>query len=170
MLLAFIPSPSISSVAALANKVPSSTASILPRIELSTPLLIAEDIPSVTTFDPVLPDTTTLVGFGVLTILCGVAWVIWSDQVVPVSRTKLAISKSRGDVKEYLDDLKQGGDERPVEQWLFADWLQDNKSAKQPAIPFLKKAKWNSGDNPVVVTSAIMILGIVVASISERVI
>jgi hypothetical protein len=52
--------------------------------------------------------------------------------------------------------------------------LNDNKSArggrkKEPGIPILKKAKWNSGDNPVVVTAAIMMVGIIIASVTERV-
>jgi hypothetical protein len=55
------------------------------------------------------------------------------------------------------------GDGRDLERWLFSDWLNDNKSTrggrkKEPAIPILKKAKWNSGDNPVVVTAAIMMV------------
>ena len=97
-----------------------------------------------------------------------VAGVVWNNEVVPVSRTKLAVSKSRGDVKEYLDDIRED-DAKGFERWLLADWLSDNKSAKAPAIPILKKAKWNSGDNPVVVTAALMIVGILVASVSERI-
>eukprot|EP00547_Thalassionema_nitzschioides_P000313 CAMPEP_0194217358 /NCGR_PEP_ID=MMETSP0156-20130528/21069_1 /TAXON_ID=33649 /ORGANISM="Thalassionema nitzschioides, Strain L26-B" /LENGTH=170 /DNA_ID=CAMNT_0038946389 /DNA_START=76 /DNA_END=588 /DNA_ORIENTATION=+ len=170
-MTAFIPTSPISSSAALAiNTAQIPTLFAVPQMQPFSSLLVADESPAIQTFDPIMPDTTTLIGFGILTILCGVSWFVWSEQVVPVSRTKLAISKSRGDVKEYLEDLKQEGVERPVEQWLFADWLRENKSAKLPAIPFLKKAKWNSGDNPVVVTAAIMMLGIVVASVSERVI
>lgn len=119
-------------------------------------------------FEPILPDTTTLVGFGILTILCVIAAFVWSNDVVPVSRSKLAISKSRGDVKAYLDDLKTAED-RPFQTWLFNDWLTNNKSRKQPAIPILKRAKWNSGDNPVVVTAAMMMVGIIIASVTERI-
>jgi hypothetical protein len=155
-----------------------------------------------TTFEPILPDTTTLVGFGVLLLLCLASASVWNNSVVPISRTKLAISKSRGQVREYLDELSQSasdGDENEVEEdssveqhdeteaaatstpkynnkdrkferWLFADWLNNKKSKKAPAIPILKDAKWNSGDNPVVVTVAIMMIGIIVASITERVV
>jgi hypothetical protein len=119
-------------------------------------------------FEPILPDTTTLVGFGILTILCVIAAFVWSNDVVPVSRSKLAISKSRGDVKAYLDDLNTAED-RPFQTWLFNDWLTNNKSRKQPAIPILKRAKWNSGDNPVVVTAAIMMVGIIIACVTERI-
>lgn len=110
--------------------------------------------------------------------------------MVPVSRTKLALSKRDGEVKQYLDELRASstnateyseikanvGDGRDVERWLMSDWLNDNKSAggksgrqKEPALPILKKAKWNSGDNPVVVTAAIMMIGIVIASVTERI-
>jgi hypothetical protein len=59
---------------------------------------------------------------------------------------------------------------RAFERWLMTDWLTDNKSRKQPAIPILKRAKWNSGDNPVVVTAAMMMVGIVIASVTERIV
>lgn len=165
---------------------------------------------STTTFEPVLPDTTTLVAMGSIVVLSVIAAAVWANSVVPVSRTKLAISKSRGEVKEYLDELKatapsassrsedvdasvaddadegdalvsvsttttpddvEGGDDRALERWLFADWLRGNKSANQKpaAVPFLKKAKWNSGDNPVLVTSGMLLLCVVVASVTERI-
>mmetsp|Transcript_27255 Transcript_27255/g.31106 ORF Transcript_27255/g.31106 Transcript_27255/m.31106 type:complete len:170 (-) Transcript_27255:130-639(-) len=147
-----------------------SAISAVPKIMEASSVLISDENPTAaTTFEPILPDTTTLIGFGLLTVLCIIAWNVWSNQVVPVSRAKLAISKSKGEVKEYLDELKEEGDSRGIESWLFTDWLQDNKSEKQPAIPFLKKAKWNSGDNPVVVTAGIMMLGIIIASATERV-
>ena len=123
-------------------------------------------------FEAVLPDTSALVAMGSILILSVIAAVVWSNEVVPVSRTKLAISKSRGEVKEYLNELKDDtameGD-RNFEKWLFADWLRNNKSAKKPsAVPFLKDAKWNSGDNPVLVTSGLLLLCVVLASITER--
>ena len=50
------------------------------------------------------------------------------------------------------------GDGRDFERWLFSDWLNKPSSKggrqKEPALPILKDAKWNSGDNPVVVTAA----------------
>ena len=50
------------------------------------------------------------------------------------------------------------GDGRGFERWLFTDWLNkpDAKGGRQkePALPILKDAKWNSGDNPVLVTAA----------------
>jgi hypothetical protein len=66
------------------------------------------------------------------------------------------------------------GDGRDFERWLFTDWLNKPNMSKggrrkDPALPILKDAKWNSGDNPVLVTAAIMMLGVVVASITERI-
>jgi hypothetical protein len=181
-------------------------------------------------YEAVLPQTETLVGMGVIVVLCVLLYWVWENQVVPVSRTKLAISKSRGEVKEYLDELKASspsstiepsahslssesislervnsvgesslqlenvtvdGEENSVgnpqssplpattgdrsfERWLFTDWLQDNKSErkggrqKEPALPILKSAKWNSGDNPVVVAALLMLVGILFTVITER--
>jgi hypothetical protein len=165
--------------------------------------------PSAQVFEAVAPDASLLIGMGSVVLLCIVAGFVWANEVVPVSRTKLAISKSRGEVREYLDELSissnnsdidldptvmttEGmdeqniinqssnndmirpnvGDGRDFERWLFSDWLNNNKSKggrqKEPALPILK-AKWNSGDNPVLVTAAIMMLGVVVASVTERI-
>ena len=177
-------------------------------------------------YEAVLPKTESLVGMGLIVVLCVVTYWVWENQVVPVSRTKLAISKSRGEVKEYLDELKASspsstiepsaqalslessislegvqlaanatidGEEnisgnppssppvlatttadRSFERWLFTDWLQDNKSKrkggrkKEPALPILKSAKWNSGDNPVVVAAFLMMVGILFTILTER--
>ena len=201
-----------------------------------------------TTYDAVMPSTETLAGMGLIVVLCAVAAWVWSEQVVPVSRTKLALSKKDGEVKAYLDELKEssptsnssnavqrsesssilssfnrdvsddGGyalsdetaatdadtliktgdvaeedcisrstpapttkkaaNDRAFERWLFNDWLENNKSAagatsrggrkKDPALPILKSAKWNSGDNPVVVAAALMIIGLVLTAVVEQ--
>ena len=167
-------------------------------------------------YEAVLPQTETLVGMGFILVLCVALYWVWENQVVPVSRTKLAISKSRGEVKEYLNELKATSpsidssvsseavpemgelslqaanstvhgddnsslsaspaatDDRAFERWLFTDWLQDNKSKrkggrqKEPALPILKDAKWNSGDNPVVVAAFLMLVGILFTTFTER--
>jgi hypothetical protein len=57
-------------------------------------------------YEAVLPPPENLIGMGLVVILCiGCAW-YWTEKVVPVSRANLAISKSRGEVKEYLDGLR----------------------------------------------------------------
>merc|ERR1711966_208474 len=102
-----------------------------------------------------------------------------------VSRTKLAISKSRGDVREYLDGLKNDdGTSLDGSESTLTPYSEQEENVgesphpgksngggrkKEPALPILKKAKWNSGDNPVLVTVAIMMLGVVVASVTERI-
>jgi hypothetical protein len=163
-------------------------------------------------YEPIVPQTETLLGMGLIVVLCiAVGWV-WANQVVPTSRANLAISKSRGQVKEYLTDLKASDpdkntriveaenlamtntttevsehilepipevapkDDRAFERWLFTDWLEDNKSArkagrqKEPALPILKDAKWNSGDNPVLAATALISLGVLFTAITERVV
>ena len=173
-------------------------------------------------YEAVIPQTETLIGMGVIAILCVVLYFVWEKQVVPVSRTKLALSKKKGDVKNYLDELKaselssettqtigsvdensslltegsamginsstdtdksdneiqtenQPSSDRAFERWLFNDWLVDNKSEKkagrqkQPALPILKNAKWNSGDNPVVVAALLMMIGVIFTALTERI-
>jgi hypothetical protein len=156
----------------------------------STTLLQTESLPSVgtaaasiaqttttTVFEPIMPDTTALLGFGAVVVISIAAAYVWSTQVVPVSRTKLALSKKSGEVRDYLDELQQvkdgtvesSGDDRKFEQWLFTDWLQtDKKRKKDPALPILKKAKWNSGDNPVLAATALIALGVIGSSVVER--
>jgi hypothetical protein len=144
------------------------------------------------TYEAVPPDTATLVGFAVVSLLSIIAYFVWANEVVPVSRTKLALSKRDGEVKAYLDELRavnttetiddegdvrisiNANDGRNFERWLFSDWLNNNKSAKggrkkPSALPILKNAKWNSGDNPVLVTTAMLMVGVLIAAITERI-
>lgn len=101
---------------------------------------------------------------------------------VPISRTKLAKSKRSGAVKEYLEDLQAAGNvtdvardnTRGFERWLFADWLNTldrtaDRTRKDPALPILKNAKWNSGDNPILAATALILLGVTVTSVLERI-
>lgn len=118
-------------------------------------------------FAPIVPDAYALAGFGSIVILCAVAAVIWATQVVPVSRSKLAKSKRSGEVREYLDGLSQETEERGLERWLFTDWLEGSKQ-KPSALPVLKKAKWNSGDNPVLVATTLILLGVTITSVTEK--
>jgi hypothetical protein len=178
---------------------------ILPQFPSSSIQLSDAQVPE-GVYEPIIPQTETLVGMGLIVILCIAACWTWANQVVPVSRTNLAISKSRGEVKEYLNGLKESEaltdkelqseflatnvtgaeqavpisapskDDRSFERWLFTDWLQDNKSArkagrqKEPALPILKDAKWNSGDNPVLAASALIGLGVLISAVTERVV
>ena len=66
-------------------------------------------------------------------------------------------------------------DDRVFERWLFADWLLQNPAErrrvgrqKEPALPILKSAKWNSGDNPVLAASALIVMAVFASSVVER--
>jgi hypothetical protein len=126
-------------------------------------------------FEPIIPDTFALFSIGSVAILCAAAAWVWANQVVPTGRTKLALSKRQGTVKEYLDGLEKAEDDRQFEQWLFTDWLEQRNATaslgrqKEPAIPVLKKAKWNSGDNPKLTATALIMLGVTFAAVNERV-
>jgi hypothetical protein len=138
----------------------------------SESLPIGTTVPSTTAtvFEPIIPDVTALLGFGAVVAISVVAAIVWNTQVVPISRTKLALSKKSGEVKDYLDELRD--DEvtvdRKFERWLFTDWLQKSKMRKDPALPILTKAKWNSGDNPVLAATALIALGVIGSSIIEK--
>ena len=153
------------------------------------------------TFEPIM-DKYALAGFASILVLSIAAVFVWATQVVPVSRTNLAISKKSGAVKDYLDELRVVGssdtanisialnatdislsptnetiikssDGRDFERWLFTDWLEKPAAKasgrqKEPALPILKDAKWNSGDNPVLVASALIGVGVLTTSVLER--
>lgn len=161
-------------------------------------------------FEAVLPDTGAILGILAIVLASAAATWVWANQVVPVSRTKLALSKRDGEIKEYLEELESlrvettttntaenivDGDDikdntydtreisnqnkRQLEQWLFTDWLEQKKEKdsagkrkpgrqKEPALPILKSAKWNSGDNPVLAATALIMAGVVLASITEQ--
>lgn len=56
---------------------------------------------------------------------------------------------------------------RGFERWLFTDWLEGN-TKKEPAVPFLPADKFNSGDNPVIASTALIMVAVVVASVVEK--
>jgi hypothetical protein len=163
--------------------------------------------PVVTDYPAVMPTTETLAGLGGTALLCLVAAWVWSTQVVPVSRAKLALSKRQGPVRDYLDELRvasatttpivssslannvadappnttvvvsTNNNDRALERWLFTDWLNDKATKrrdggrqKEAAVPILKDAKWNSGDNPVLAATALIAMGVILTSIAERVV
>lgn len=180
---AFVSNPSVPR--AIINNAPrlnlvTESSSILDASAASTALVhsLASDVNvPAKEFEPILPDTSALLGIGAVLLVSAAAGWVWANQVVPTSRTKLALSKRSGGVKEYLDELEEAseGDERQLEQWLFTDWLEGRNATavggrqKEPALPILKKAKWNSGDNPILAATALIMLGVTIASITERV-
>ena len=65
-------------------------------ISAASDIATVDVVESARVFEAVAPDTSLLAGFGIVVVLCIVAGYVWANEVVPVSRTKLAISKSRG--------------------------------------------------------------------------
>jgi hypothetical protein len=167
-------------------------------------------------FAPIVPHESVLIGDAAVVILCMLAVFVWANQVVPVARTNLVISKKKGQVRAYLDELQEStgslssassasldddngniirshSDEsaqevpfadllldsapkrtktnssRRFERWLFADWLQYSSTKKEAALPILKKAKWNSGDNPVLAATALILVGVTLTAIVEHI-
>jgi type II secretory pathway pseudopilin PulG len=149
----------------------------------------------------------------IFAVLLGTA-LYWWQVVIPQQRTRLAISKSRGQVKQLLDQLvtddgtangtssstittdncmttvtsetsgdsavvSNGNDGFSAEQksllrWFFSDWLdrrEGRRGGKKPAaIPvFSQGAKWNSGDNPILVAFGGIMACVIAASLAERV-
>ena len=105
-------------------------------------------------------DTQALVAFGIIFGLSGLTYWVWLNVLVPVKRAEVAQSKRAGEIRGYLDELREDGIQpasatgRGFERWLFTDWLEPNKK-KDPAVPFLPKSKFNSGDNPVIASTAL---------------
>lgn len=198
--------------------------------------------PSTKTFEPMLPDSNSLIGFGLVVILSAVAVCVWANEVVPVSRTNLALNKRSGPLRDYLDELgtlssslsfkEEEEDDtttttaieyyempnttllqnvpgnitttmpaaaatttmtavkgrviepssiiannRDFERWFFADWLTKPRLGrkvagrqKEPALPVLKQAKWNSGDNPVLAATALILVGVFLSAIVDHVV
>ena len=94
-----MPPSSLSSFAALSTAGDHATATAAPIVaSLSMSLSLATSTPSSTdrVFEAVAPNPALLAAMGLVVLLCAAAGYVWANDVVPVSRTKLAISKSRG--------------------------------------------------------------------------
>mmetsp|Transcript_43700 Transcript_43700/g.83407 ORF Transcript_43700/g.83407 Transcript_43700/m.83407 type:complete len:223 (+) Transcript_43700:104-772(+) len=113
----------------------------------------------------------------------GVMVVYWWYVLVPNARVNLAVNKKKGNLRAYLQDLKED-DSRGLERWFYSNWLEkidpetkfllrdeDKPSPVQPAgreykveetvqeiVKNAKKApKFWSWDNPVLVGTAVTI-------------
>ena len=101
----------------------------------------------------------------VLSVTGLAAW-FWWTVTVPEKRVELSKSKKTGEIKTLLDDLETAED-RPLERWLLTDWLNPTKR-KEPALPFLPKDKFNSGDNPILAATALILAFGLANAIAER--
>jgi hypothetical protein len=92
--------------------------------------------------------------------LSAAAFGFWFNVLVPAKRTELSRDKrnqSEGALGSYLTVLKEdSASTRGAEKWLLADWLTEKNQKKAAALPFLPKAKWNSGDNPILAAAALI--------------
>lgn len=135
-----------------------------PTIDLAT-----ETVPKI--FEAQMPSMESLVGFGAILVTLLGAASFWWNVIIPQKRTELSLSKRKGSVNEFLTDLREIDENesmlKPFQRWFFTDWLRKDTN-KSPAIPLLKKAKWNSGDNPVLVAFAGIMAFVVSASLAER--
>ena len=79
----------------------------------------------------------------------------------------MELSRDKRDLRDgalgsYLEELREGqkDDEtssgRQLEKWFLSDWLKGSASRKPAALPFLPKAKFNSGDNPILAAAALI--------------
>mmetsp|Transcript_27187 Transcript_27187/g.47490 ORF Transcript_27187/g.47490 Transcript_27187/m.47490 type:complete len:175 (-) Transcript_27187:18-542(-) len=101
------------------------------------------------------PPTEKLAGMMGIIGMSGAGYVYWDKEVVPAKRAELAKSKRNGEIKEYLEYIRDNN-ETQVEQWLLNDWLEPGQP-KARAVPFLPAKKFNSGDNPVLAAFAALI-------------
>ncbi|KAJ1623416.1 hypothetical protein T492DRAFT_1055232 [Pavlovales sp. CCMP2436] len=113
-----------------------------------------------------------LAAMGLVTVMTAAGYVLWDRVLVPQKRLELSLSKKKGSVKALLDELdQQAPTERTLERWFFSDWIDARSGSpqkKKAAIPFLPKAKFNSGDNPVIgAVAAIMFIGVLSCSVKE---
>ncbi len=115
--------------------------------------------------------STAIAGLVSTSAFLAAAGYIWWTVVIPQKRTEVARSKRNGEISEYLDELREAGEDgdKGFERWLMTDWLEKTPgSKKSAALPFLKKAKWNSGDNPILVALGGIMALVIAASLAER--
>ena len=129
----------------------------------------------------------------VFTVALSAPVAYWWFITVPEARLNLAKDKrlEGGDTKQYLEELRDSPDERPLERWFFDKWLRQLRPSKAPRpapeasaedasapapAPTLGELfapaslagnatpKFFSGDNPIVVTvGALLALGTLAA-------
>lgn len=167
LLLASFPALSGAFVAPLAQGPKSFAARPVPSAAARTQALA---------YTPSPMDTTVLAQQAVVIGLSAGAYAYWSSVIVPQKRTELSKSKRGGEIDEYLAELEteDGAAERPLERWLLSDWVDARskdgpRERKVSAIPILKDAKWNSGDNPVLAAAALILAAGIASSLGERV-
>lgn len=96
---------------------------------------VGEHIDSAKVFEAQMSSETAL-GMSILIVLLSGVGLFWWNIVIPQARTKLALSKSKGEVKIFLDSLKDDDTEEKIAliektspilqkdflRWFFSDW------------------------------------------------
>jgi len=126
----------------------------------------AEVVSRVVPYEPSPLDPTVIYKNLAVIGISAAAFGYWFNVLVPAKRTELSLDKRNQDdgaLGNYLTELKEDStDARAAEKWLLADWLTDSNQRKAAALPFLPKAKWNSGDNPILAAAVlIMFTGVI---------
>ena len=70
----------------------------------------------------------------VFTVALSAPVAYWWFITVPEARLNLAKDKrlEGGDTKQYLEELRDSPDERPLERWFFDKWLRQLRPSKAP--------------------------------------
>jgi hypothetical protein len=130
--------------------------------------------PAPVAYTPTTVETETLVQQGIVLAGTTLPALFWWRVTVPEKRLEISRSKKSGELKEVLDDLAEKNaagsptsGEKRVERWLLTDWLR-NEKRKEPALPFLPRSKFNSGDNPILAAGLLIVLtGVVSATVKQ---
>ena len=111
-------------------------------------------------------------------VLAGTALpaIYWWRVTVPEKRLEISKSKKAGELKGVLDELAEENveagtptsGEKRLERWLLTDWLRQEKR-KEPALPFLPRSKFNSGDNPILAAGLLILLTGVLSAVVKQV-
>jgi len=112
----------------------------------------------------------------VMGVSAGAAFYWWTV-TVPEKRLEVSKSKKSGEIRDLLDDLSVADEkadgsavkgDKCLERWLLSDWLDPTKR-KEPALPFLPRDKFNSGDNPIIVATALILAFGIANALGERI-
>lgn len=147
--------------------------SFKPSIQDTTRRMIPPTIETLA-YEPSPMDPNILLSQIAVIGVSGAAAAVWWYVLVPSERTNLARSKRTGPLNDYLEDLREEDarsnsslftGQKKVERWLLSDWLSPDTTRKAAALPFLPKAKFNSGDNPILAAGALILMTGVVFSL-----
>lgn len=81
----------------------------------------------------------------VLALVVGIPFGYWWYITVPEARLALSKDKRLGDTADYIRDLADSEEQRPVERWFFAKWLKKAPKKRPQAVdtaaPFMNSER-----------------------------